>query len=247
MSYIIKQMVKEPDSSTPSAKSELVTKYMTLVDSGVAITVKRDTEVGAGATGPFYDSGVKTLMKRGVNYYFHAKVKRMDTVQTFNIKLINSDFLDKTQKIKKFIVQEGSENDWVDCEFIFTPAADFDTILFELVRDNDTSGGRTPVILYEELSIINNILDPGLEAVKIGVQSQPGLMMCINGQEIRVGRSGIYELRNQALKITKFSVVAPAETTARISLPISSECIFHLAKIRVIPAFVLDYMYEKED
>ena len=77
MSYIIKQMVKEPDSSTPSAKSELVTKYMTLVDSGVAITVKRDTEVGAGATGPFYDSGVKTFMQKGVNYYFHPRINQV--------------------------------------------------------------------------------------------------------------------------------------------------------------------------
>jgi hypothetical protein len=28
---------------------------------------------------------------------------------------------------------------------------------------------------------------------KIGVQSEPGLLMCINGEEIHVGQSGIYE------------------------------------------------------
>ena len=31
---------------------------------------------------------------------------------------------------------------------------------------------------------------------KIGVQGPPGLLMCINGEDIRVGPSGIYEINN---------------------------------------------------
>ncbi len=31
---------------------------------------------------------------------------------------------------------------------------------------------------------------------KIGIQGPPGLLMCINGEAIRIGPSGIYEINN---------------------------------------------------
>jgi hypothetical protein len=31
---------------------------------------------------------------------------------------------------------------------------------------------------------------------KIGIQGPPGMLMCINGEPIRIGPSGIYEIKN---------------------------------------------------
>lgn len=46
------------------------------------------------------------------------------------------------------------------------------------------------------LGIINNLLPTDIKVDKIGVQAKPGFFMCINGEPIRVGRTGIYEIHN---------------------------------------------------
>ena len=49
-------------------------------------------------------------------------------------------------------------------------------------------------------NIITDYLNPYIENMgrlkQIGVQSHPGLEMCINGEMIRVGRTGIYEINH---------------------------------------------------
>ena len=37
---------------------------------------------------------------------------------------------------------------------------------------------------------------------KIGIQGPPSLLMCINGEQIRIGKSGIYEINNENVKIS---------------------------------------------
>ena len=121
---------------------------------------------------------------------------------------------------------------------------------------------------YEELSVINNIIsklnlaEEGYPLIKIGVQSHPGMLMCINGQPIIVGKSGIYEIRNGIIKVNTFSVVAPAKET-EVDIEALQErlanmgenpdpeyttsvCLFDKPKEREINSFILDYMYDKE-
>lgn len=56
--------------------------------------------------------------------------------------------------------------------------------------------------------LITNIIDTlastyGLtELIRIGVQGPTGLMMSINGEQIRIGKTGIYELNDINIKIT---------------------------------------------
>ena len=46
---------------------------------------------------------------------------------------------------------------------------------------------------------------------KIGVQSRPGLRMLINSEEIRVGRTGVYELKNSDIKIESIGMIQMAQ------------------------------------
>ena len=100
-------------------------------------------------------------------------------------------------------------------------------------------------------------------------------MMCINGEEIHVGRTGTYEVRNGIITVEFFSVVEaaiedyngnsplilPDGTRATIEqylnylanlAPVetatttNSKCIFRNSKLRNIDAFTLDYMYKEE-
>lgn len=52
---------------------------------------------------------------------------------------------------------------------------------------------------YCQIYDINNVLDTSSiprVLTKIGIQGPPGMLMCINGEPIRIGPSGIYEIKN---------------------------------------------------
>lgn len=115
-------------------------------------------------------------------------------------------------------------------EIIFRPLENFDAILLEMVRSAEdynifrTSAdgvssefgrkidiSQTEVEMYEltnlamemypEISIVNK-----KSLKKIGVWGHPGLAMAVNGEEIRIGQSGYYEL--DAIPIYSLGVVA---------------------------------------
>ena len=214
-------------------------------------------------------------LQNSKSYYFHGRIKRLVSNQIFYIKLINFNDAPGTQVeqyIKTITVQGGNTSEWVDVEFIFKPLIAFDSILFELQRtvEDYRTETRYPVIIYEELSTINNIIKEkiatDISLIKIGVQSRPGLMMCINGEEIHTSRSGVYEIKNGVILVSFFSVVTSATelevnlrgleytlsalsdslTEAEKKATIMSKCIFSNLKARKIDAFTLDYMYEEE-
>lgn len=155
-------------------------------------------------------------------YYFHGKIKRMrNTPQTFYIKLkysTSTEIQEVSQYIKTVIVANGDAREWVDVEFIFTPLLDFDALSFELQREarDYREETRFAIIAYLELSEIqdlevnDNKTISSIHPKKIGVQSHPGLLMCINGEEIRIGNTGIYELKSGIITTDFFAVVHSA-------------------------------------
>jgi len=42
---------------------------------------------------------------------------------------------------------------------------------------------------------------------KIGIQGPPSLLMCINGEQIRIGATGIYEINRDDIRITSINFV----------------------------------------
>ena len=271
MSYVLNQYnhLREEDNKNI---------FLTLVTSGEAKRkkAKSDSEtIGAGGVA-FQDECVQIpggLLKDTI-YYFHGRIKRMSSVQIFDIKLVNYDDNNSNEQyIKTVAIIGGAETEWVNVDCIFTPAANFDTIVFELRRTREDFSDvqpRFPILIYEELSIVNNIITSqigqGVALSKLGVQADPGLMMCINGEQIYVGRTGVYELRNGIIKATMFSVVRPVEEQPAAAGGVdieelqqilsnmgadpvftTSRCIFNAPKKRIIDRFTLDYMYERED
>ena len=278
MAYVLGQYNKNIQDSSDA--------FMTIIPDG---TVRRYT--GTSSSGTSIDVFVNECIQinNGLstnnNYYFHGKIKRMVSDQVFYVKLIkyNNDSQEDTleQYIKTITVTKGDPNDWLDVEFIFTPYSDtFDTILFELQRtvDDYRVEVRQPILIYEEISLINNIIYSkimaGISLIKMGIQSHPGLLMCINGEEIRISRTGIYEIKNGIILINFFSVVAGADEDNKNLIPgliseinaaweaaelipdveerqaakaaIGSRCIFNSNKTRTIDSFSMDYMYQEE-
>lgn len=253
-----------------------------------------DIEVVGSNQFSFYDECIKELsLNIDTSYYFHGKIRRMKTEQTFNIKLCYFDYSTDERKVTQFIknitVASGNKEDWVDVEFIFTPLQPFDCLLFELQRtqtDFNENMARDPLILYEELSVIKNVLiDPQIiketsnnkemKLIKLGVQSVPGFLMCINKEEIHTGGTGIYEIKNGVITVSSFSVVHAAEENSAGEAAISTWvnemadyddgyyyrieederiyqkyclCLFNTnqyPKTRTLNGFTLDYMFKE--
>ena len=227
------------------------------------------------------DNAVK--FKPGECYYYHGRIKRLESIQVIYIKLINiaSSGQDSvTQYIKTIQVSGGNEisgTDWADLEFTFTPYIAFDAILFELQRTSEDYKDKTryTLMVHEELCSINNILENNslmpigsdTKLIKMGVQSRPGLLMSINGEEIRTCRTGIFELRSGEVAVETFSILSAATnsaTNAKIAeldeqwrtyygkthkseedYPVHSACLVDSLTSRTISSFTMDYMYRQ--
>ena len=271
MSYALQQFIQpavEPVLVVPVTE-ESYKKYMTPITVGTA--AKRTVKSSSGPTGKQDECVTTNNFDSTKNYYFHSKIKKTDNPQTFYIYLVKYSAVEvneKKQYLKTVVIDSGLTSEWVDIEIVFTPYLDeFDCILFELQRG---ISDLTPTIVYEELDEINNIMEKdqgliGTRIVKMGVQAHPGLSMVINGENVHVGNTSIYEIKNNTIAVTSFSVVSAAieeptivnpTTTANMSLEEFLEyladktggyCIFNNSKKRSVNTFSIDYIYEEEE
>ena len=149
------------------------------------------------------------------SYYVQLQIERTSLDQNFTISLGNVDGegqITSQQYLKTFYVpkiQNSNQlNKNVILELVFNSNINLSHLIVRLNRtiedyklQTDGITGRTfNVVLsgshcYEIENIIGS-LNGVSELLKLGVQGRPGLLMCINGEEIRVGPSGIYEIKN---------------------------------------------------
>lgn len=210
------------------------------------------TNAGFGVTsGPFQSTE---------NYYVHCDIAPLQTEQVFHVKLMNRNDTSKQQYVKTIRIPSGTTDaaSMISIEFTFKPIVKFDTLVFELQRETyDYANPRVTHILMEEISLVKNILPTLVGAsnlVKIGVQGTSGVRMCINNEDIMIGRTGIYEIKNGVVEIDYFSVVAAGQLNGNvindknnaINNNYGTKTNFIVAS-RTIPGFTLDYIYEKED
>lgn len=231
MAYILEQYNKRPGSGDDTFM-KFVDPNLVSDNAAVRIRLARDYNVDNTVVDPiiFKDEAVKFSFDPKNLYYFHGKIKKMNTKQIFDIKLYNENEVNdsikfreqyiKTIEIAKgdvFSEQDDSEVDrydivtpeWVDIEFIIKPQISFTHLAFDLQRDvtDYRDQVRYPIIAYEELSKVENFFDPIKgQIIKIGIQSRPGLLMAINEDEIRTNRTGIYEMKSGLVTIYAFSV-----------------------------------------
>ena len=213
----------------------------------------------------FYLTGNNASFMLGQTYYCHCKIKRQEEAQRITLKLINytgsndSDEEEENyeQYIKTINIQEGRDQ-WTDIEFIFTPEGNnFNTILFNLARtssDYTSANPRKSIIAFLEVSVVYNIQDifpsdEGRLLLKMGIQSRPGLKTIINREEIYIGRTGVYEIKDGEIKINFVSFVTPSTDKTNEELNNINNSISFLEEVpatRTFDSFTLDYIYEQD-
>lgn len=157
------------------------------------------------------------------SYYLQFTVKeRMDSEQKFYLKLKNNtQSEDNEQLIEEFSVPIGNGN-LRYFEVIFTPNATYSEILWDLQRtllDYQLDDGRIMdinIVAFTKLINVISYLKQNYSNMtyltKIGIQGPPSLLTCINGEQIRIGKSGIYELNNDLIKITYVGFIPKSST-----------------------------------
>lgn len=160
-------------------------------------------------------------------YYLNFTVKRRsDSEQRFYLKLQNTNSTeDNEQLIDEFKVSKGNGTETLD--IIISPNATYDRFVWELQRtaldyrmlNADGTYGRVMDVSINTYSQLIDVITEKLKSdysnleslKKIGIQGPPSLLMCINREQIRIGRNGIYEINN-GININSISFVPKNST-----------------------------------
>lgn len=183
-------------------------------------------------------------------YYLKFKVQKKSYggshPQIFSLKLqrIENENIIKEQFIKTFTVPDMPieiSDEYVSFELIIAPNSAYNQLIWQMQRDvldyttqeiidGETFNGRTAIINVETFSEIVNTIDSfqiGSQSTalsKVGIQGPPSLLMCINGEQIRIGKNGIYEISN-SVQITFLGFIPKSASDY----------------------FIIDYEYGEED
>lgn len=170
-------------------------------------------------------------------YYVTFTVKGQNSgIQNFGVKLRSEDRSNSVDYQNLKTCQVSKTTGAVSFTIMFQPHMDYKLISFELIRDNsaDITGdnGRKMDITIKNFGIINNVKDAlngnGYDITsfaQIGVRGNTGTLMCIDGEEVKVGPSGFYEINNG----TKVNFIGFVPTT---------EDAYKSAN------FIMDFLYE---
>ena len=197
-------------------------QYMTSIDFTVN-TAKTYLNGVLDQTSYFKDIGISPVsgtFENSKNYFVRLAIVKTQQIQNFQIILNNKDDEQNLEQqfLKSFFVPSKNNNitdvETVMVQIVFNPIVDFNQLVLKLSRTasdyakmnkdgNETFAGRIITIdedkckCFQIMNILNIDSLRGInEFAKIGVQGPTGLLMCINGEEIRVGPSGLYEIKN---------------------------------------------------
>lgn len=165
---------------------------------------------------PYYDlSDINNIISKQNYYYLKFSVKKLNSAQNFYLKLENfneEDSLEEEENqqiianfnVPKKILQTGDE--WVTFEIIIAPNNNYKQLYWDLTRtlldDYRTDSiqttenimGRKMDIIINQFAVIKNIIQDINKVIKVGIQGPPSFLMCINGEQIRIGKTGIFEI-----------------------------------------------------
>lgn len=143
----------------------------------------------------FIDKGFSASMKPSEGYCLRIKINKRNFEQEIKVKTITASLTEQT--IATITIPAGEGVYYY--EKVFSPNMAMNELKFELVRtDGDLfvneNGKYGRIIEIEIISFFSILNLLPREVKRIGVQTAPGTLMCINGEELHMGRSGLFEM-----------------------------------------------------
>lgn len=190
------------------------TEYLNMISVNIQEEQKQVSVSSLGGDVTFVDKVFQAPLSSSKGYFVRMKFYKQSTTQKIFIKMEDTTALSKgAQLIGEIEIPAGDTNDYFLFERVFMPSRNYNQVRIELERntsDYQLNENRTDIygriVNVEVLAFaeIKNIIPYRLK--RIGVQGTPGLIMCINGEQIQIGKSGLFEI-NIDYTITYFGVV----------------------------------------
>lgn len=155
-----------------------------------------------------------TKIQRNKKYYLKAQIYLPNKQEKITVKLKDSENEEKVQYIDLIVLPsvininyEENREQTILIELVFEANDNYDYILFEIKRDvydfpsKNKLGTRGFVLDFHHDCFFGEILNllelfDTSALVQMKVRGPQGLLMCINGESIRVNPGNVYEINN---------------------------------------------------
>lgn len=168
-----------------------------LTTYGTAISSSETTITTTTNGISFTDLAYTVSLETNKKYYLNINLQVTTGTGPVEVSILlkkSTSSIDSAQLVKTIDVSNVD----TDFEVSFVPNSTYDQLVFQITRERNDYWGTARQLTgtINALNSLTNILDSiGVSALsKIGVQGKPGLLMNINGEEIHIGRTGIYEM-----------------------------------------------------
>lgn len=170
----------------------------------------------------FKDKGYEITLNPNITYFLSFDIT-FDKNRSFDISLSQKNSLSTEYQLVKTISSNVGHHD-----IIFTPYESYNILQFVLKKSAmDFNEINTLQLSNVHLYQLTNLLVGNSQIVtNLGFQARPGTLFSINGAEMRVGGSGVYELHYNDILVQSFYVPTPPSDTDQ---------------------YILDYKYRKEN
>jgi hypothetical protein len=190
------------------------TEYLNVISVNIQEEQRQISVPSLGGDVTFVDKVFHAPLSVSKGYFVRLKIYKQATVQKIFIKMEDTAAPSKgAQLVGEVEIPAGESNDYYIFERVFMPSRNYNQIRLELERgsiDYQLNENRANIygriINVEVLTFaeVKNIIPYRLK--RIGVQGTPGLVMCINGEQIQIGKSGLFEI-NIDYTVSYFGVV----------------------------------------
>lgn len=143
-------------------------------------------------------------------YYLLFKINRnLSYIHHLSVVLYNTDNEEEeTLLVKKVKIEPGEGYAYI--EMMVIPDDDYPELRFILERYSHFN--ESEVIQIEDIVVyqLSNLFDDYSNNTikKIGIQTTPNTIFCINKDEIKIGQNGVFETNNEDIKIY-YLAIAP--------------------------------------
>lgn len=163
-------------------------------------------------------SGTSTSVSDNITYV--NEVSKIKLLKSFRVEAHDENSSNFTQNIEIFftINNNAPTNIGLYFELVPTlydyhhPSGENSRIYAIWNSQREGAGAPVQVDSISEFCLIGNMITGNTTWSKIGVQTRPGVLLVVNRQPIRVGRSGIYEIYN-GINIFQIAIITPGAST----------------------------------
>lgn len=223
-SYKIGQMVLKPDEKDYIINTFEKIDIKSYKNGNIPMAVFKDVYIIPNET-----------FKNSNNYYLSANIQAAGNYEAgYQIKLVKI-VLDEDEDTVKFekerIVKDKliATDNLQNINLIFNSIEDsvYNAIVFEIIRDENEikeNENKEKVFIGRALNvtaidnlpllqtIINLLEDPSIIITELGLQGEPGQLFTIEGEEIRIGKSGVYEMHFENIGINNIGIIPQGNT-----------------------------------